>query len=52
MAHLKICSFVLFVELHKNYVDNTFTCLCHDCNRLTKIHRIGNAFFDKVEEIL
>lgn len=34
------------------YVDNTFTCLCHDCNKSNKIHSIGNAFFDKVEEIL
>ena len=47
-----ICGTAQKLSVENLYVDNTFTCLCHDCNRLTKIHRIGNAFFDKVEEIL
>lgn len=47
-----ICGTSSRLSAENFYVDNTFTCLCHDCNKSTKIHCIGNAFFDKLEEIL
>lgn len=47
-----VCGTVQKLSVENLYIDNTFTCLCHDCNRSNKIRHIGNEFFNKVEEIL